>query len=119
MIVAPANVNSYTTIGDATAGDKIYFIDAAVIDTFVSSAVTLAGSAAFQDYANAAVNGLTTVGNIAKFQYGGDTYIVQQQGSVVATADFESGTDVIVKLTGLVNLSTATLNTDTATLELF
>ena len=64
MIVAPANVNSYTTIGDATAGDKIYFIDAAAIETFVSSAVTLAGSAAFLDYANAAVNGLTTVGKM-------------------------------------------------------
>ena len=45
------------------------------------------------------------------FQYAGDTYVVEHN----ATAGFATG-DVVVKLTGLHDLSTATLSTVSLTL---
>lgn len=50
------------------------------------------------------------------FQYGGNTYIVQDAGANGNT--FVDGQDVVVMITGLVDLSTASFNTSGATLEI-
>jgi S-layer protein len=113
MINAPANVNSYATITDATAGDLIEFGATAGTATFSNAKITLAATAVFQDYANAAINAggaAGTNGYITWFQYNGDTYIVESRHDATATHDFQNGTDVIVKLAGLHDLSTASLN---------
>ena len=47
-----------------------------------------------------------TAGVIRWFQFGGNTYIVQDRSG---SADFVNGTDIVVALTGLVDLSTASL----------
>jgi S-layer protein len=116
VIVASANVNSYATITDANAGDVIQFV-AGAVETFSAAKISLAATAVFQDYANAAVNAggaAGTDGYITWFQYGGDTYIVESLHDAAATHDFQNGIDAIVKLTGLVDLSTATLFQDGA-----
>jgi len=106
VIVASANVNSYATITDANAGDVIKLVDGGGTDTFSSAKITLAATAVFQDYANAAVNSNGgAAGAISWFQYGGDTYVVENK--TAATTDFINGTDLVVKLTGLIDLSTA------------
>lgn len=113
------NVNSYSSITDIAAGDVID-LDAANAGTvvFSQSAVTLAGTAVFQDYANAAVNALGTDGNNAAwFQFGGNTYIVQS-GNTTAGNDFVNGEDAIIQIVGLVDLSTASYNQSIGTLEI-
>lgn len=112
---ASTNVNSYATITDAARGDYIRLADTAGAETFSSTAISLAPTAVFQDYANAAIATNTVQGGIVWFQYGGDTYIVQESGNNTANT-FTNGTDLIVKLTGVVDLSTASF--DTAAIEI-
>ncbi|OZA03219.1 MAG: hypothetical protein B7X89_06335, partial [Sulfuricurvum sp. 17-40-25] len=111
------NVNSYATITDFLAGDVID-LDAADAGTvvFTAAAITLASTAVFQDYANAAARALTTDGNNASwFQYTNagvtSTYIVQSGDTT--TNDFQNGVDSIIKITGAVDLSTASYNQTT------
>jgi len=102
---ATANVNTYTTIADAAKGDSFTLIDKGT-EVFTTAKVSLAATAVFQDYANAAAAGDGSTNGIFRwFQYGGDTYLVED---VSAGSSFVNGADVIVKLTGLVDLSTAT-----------
>jgi S-layer protein len=107
---ASTNVNSYATITDASRGDIIRFTDtAALTETFRAAKLNLGATAVFQDYANLAI-ATTNQGGIAWFQFGGDTYIVQEAGNNTANT-FTNGTDFIVKLTGLVDLSQASFDT--------
>ena len=101
VATATANVNSYATITDLTKGDKIQFA-ASGLD-FMTSKVSLADTAVFQDFANAAINS-TDTGDISWFQIAGNTYIIQNASD---STSFVNGADVIVKITGLVDLSTA------------
>jgi S-layer protein len=105
---AGANVNVYSTITDATAGDVIRLIEAGT-ETFNTTALTLGDTAVFQDFANLACAGITgsTNGIISWFQFAGNTYIVEDLSD---SAVFVNGIDVVVKLTGLVDLSTASFN---------
>jgi S-layer protein len=107
---AGANVNTYTTV-DATTGDFITLLDQGA-ETFKPNKITLGtDTAVFQDYANAAVTGagnVSTDGNISWFQFNGNTYIVESMGHTANTS-FTNGTDVVVKITGLVDLSNALL----------
>ncbi|MBA5640023.1 DUF4214 domain-containing protein [Duganella sp. LX20W] len=102
---ATTNVNSYATITDLTAGDSIVFSAAA---TFAASKVVLGDTAVFQDYANAAIKA-TANGDLSWFQIGGNTYIVEHDSG--ASTSFVNGQDMIVKITGTVDLSHASLNT--------
>jgi S-layer protein len=114
---ASSNLNSYATITDAAAGDRIQLSATGTL-AFAQSKVTLGSTAVFQDYANTAVStggGAAAQGNIAWFQFSGDTYVIQHQVAGAETA-FENGVDMIVKLTGLVDLSTTSLNPAGATL---
>jgi S-layer protein len=106
------NVNSYATITDLTAGDIIKFTATAA--TFNSSKVSLADTAVFQDYANAAV-AATDTGDVSWFQIGGNTYVID---NVSDGTTFTNGTDVIVKITGLVDLTNASFTSTGHTLVL-
>ncbi|MBA5687980.1 beta strand repeat-containing protein [Rugamonas apoptosis] len=107
------NVNNYVTITDATAGDMIGLATVGTV-TFAETKVALDSTAIFQDYANAVVTG-SNQGDIGWFQFGGNTYIVQHVYASTEVA-FLNGTDLIVKLIGLVDLSHASLSADHAAL---
>jgi len=107
---ASTNVNSYATITDATKGDYVQFTDTAGTEVFNAAKLALGDTAVFQDYANAAIATNTAQGGISWFQYGGNTYVVQEAGANTSSS-FTNATDFIVKLTGLVDLSTASFDT--------
>jgi hypothetical protein len=107
-----SNLNAYATITDLAAGDKIQFATSG--DAFNASKVTLGDTAVFQDFANAAINA-TDLGDISWFQFAGNTYVVQHVSVDAATA-FANGTDVIVKITGAVDLSNASYSSSADTL---
>jgi S-layer protein len=107
---AAANLNSYATITDFGAGDTLVFPNKGN-ETFGATKIALAPTATFQDYADAAITagGNASVnGYVAWFQFSGDTYVVvsQHDGSGVNNT-FQNGTDIAVKLTGLIDLSSS------------
>jgi len=106
---ASANGGIYTTISDATAGDRIQLFDVAGgTEVWNSTAVALASTASFSDYLNAASAGDGSANaQISWFAFGGNTYIVEDAS---AGASFVAGTDAVVALTGVVDLSAASLN---------
>ena len=106
-----ANVNTYSTITDAASGDTVMLVDKGT-EVFTAAKVTLSATAVFQDYANAVVNAggdSSANGHLGWFQFNGDTYVVESLHNASTTADFVNNTDLVVKLTGLVDLSTASL----------
>lgn len=112
IVTVSTNLNTYATITDASIGDTIQFANKGT-ETFTAAAITLAPTAVFQDYANAAINAggdASTNGYISWFQYGGNTYVVESRHDATGTLDFQNGTDMIVKLTGLVDLTHTSLN---------
>lgn len=106
--VASTNVNSAATIGDLGSGDVIMFAGA---DAFASAAISLDSTAVFQDFANAAIASITSANDLAWFQFGGNTYIVQEKNVGTNPDVFTNNEDFIVKITGTVDLSTASFNT--------
>lgn len=99
---------------DVAVGDTIEMSTSGAI-SFIQPKVTLSPVAVFRDYANAAVaRAATAAGNIACFEYRGDTYIVQNQAG--PETSFTGGSDLIVKLSGMVDLNRASLVTGAATL---
>lgn len=108
---ATTNVNSYATITDLAAGDVIKFTAAAA--DFVSAKVTLGDTAVFQDLANAAIANSDT-GDVAWFQFSGNTYVIENVSNNASA--FVNNTDIIVKITGLVDLSTASFSSSADTL---
>ncbi|MEO5932076.1 MAG: DUF4214 domain-containing protein [Duganella sp.] len=109
---ATTNVNSYATITDIAVGDVIKFANTGSAETFTASKVVLGDTAVFQDYANAAINA-TNTGAISWFQVGGNTYVVE---NVADGSSFTNGSDIVVKLTGAVDLTHASFNASTQTL---
>jgi S-layer protein len=107
-----SNVNAYATITDLASGDKIQFDAAAA--KFLASKVSLAGTAVFQDYANAAI-ATSADGDVTWFQWNGDTYIIENVAGGSATT-YTNNTDIIVKITGAVDLSTASFSSSADTL---
>ncbi|PIB93417.1 hypothetical protein [Caulobacter sp. FWC2] len=106
------NANSYATITDLAAGDFLKFADTGSVETFTAAKLSLGDTAVFQDFANLAIAS-TDTGAITWFQYAGNTYVVENISN--DTSSFVNASDVIVKITGLVDLSTASLNTATGT----
>ncbi|WP_374582740.1 beta strand repeat-containing protein [Pseudoduganella sp.] len=109
---APLNVNSYSTITDFTSADLIQFAGAT---SFVAAKVTLGDTAVFQDYANAAINSIGA-NSVAWFQFGGATYVVMDAGA--NSSAFDNANDMIVKLTGNVDLTNASFNSQYGTIGL-
>jgi S-layer protein len=104
------NVNSYAAITDLTSGDKIQFNATAA--TFHAASVTLGATAVFQDFANAAIHA-SAVNDVSWFQFGGDTYVVENDSGA---ASFANGLDIIVKVVGLVNLAPDSFSSSAHTL---
>jgi S-layer protein len=115
-----ANGNTYATVtdatvGSATTGDKIDFAGlttgATAAATTLGTKLSLAGTATFADYLNLATTGNAAANTNAVaswFQFGGDTYVVIDD----TNADgFTAGADSVVKLTGLLTLTNATVST--------
>lgn len=102
---ATTNVNSYATITDLAAGDVIKF--SAGASDFVSAKVTLGDTAVFQDLANAAIAN-SDAGDVAWFQFSGNTYVIENVSNNASA--FVNNTDIIVKITGTVDLSTASFS---------
>jgi S-layer protein len=106
---AGAALTVLTTINSVQASDTIKFeasttnFDATAVDvtaaTSLSAALTLAAAA--------------VVHHISWFQYGGNTYLVD---NVAATTTALDATDTVVKLTGLVELGSATYSTNVVTI---
>jgi S-layer protein len=114
VIATPsANLNGYSTITDASTGDSVKF-GLVGVAVFAPTKLVLGDTAVFQDYANLAAQGNGVVDGILRwFQFAGNTYIVED---VSTETSFLNGTDIVVKLNGLVDLSTSSLNTDGPTL---
>lgn len=104
-----ANAGSAVTITDLEKGETIKFVANAAAD-FKSGKVTLIEEATFTEYVQEAGTQAGGQYGVAWFQFNGNTFIVQD---VDATAGFTDGQDIIVKLTGLVDLSASSFNEDT------
>ena len=115
LSVKAAAGTQFDTITDAAAADKITFsaninnadADAEAAGSQLGEALSgvNASVASFQDYLDAGAAGNAS-GNIAWFQFQGDTYIVHD---IDAASTYQNGSDNVVKLTGLIDLSDATV----------
>lgn len=117
VVTGNDNGNTYASLTGMGKGDKLDFADKGT-STFTTAKITLADTALFADYLNAAAAGDgSTNGILSWFQFGGNTYVVQD---VSAANTFQNGAalDQVVKLVGLVDLSTATVAGATAVLTL-
>ena len=106
---------SFLTITDVNAGDTIDF--AGITTGTLSNAgafgakTPLGAAATLDQYLDAAADQNGGTNAVAEwFQFGSDTYIVvsNDDGTAGASAGFTSGTDSVVKLTGLQDLSNDT-----------
>jgi len=104
------NVNSYASITDLAAGDMIEFHAA---DSFLAAKVTSTGTAVFQNLADKAV-ATTDAGQLAWFQFGGNTYIVENVSDNATS--FDEAQDRIVQIVGNVDLSKSSLSETNHTL---
>lgn len=103
-----ADVNTFSTITDAHSGMAIGFV-AHGNEQF--EAVAGLPASTLREYADAVIALLpsgASNGQFGWFQFNGDTYIVESQSGAHAT--FTDGTDFIIKLTGLIDLATATIS---------
>ena len=103
---AAASSAVFTTITDIAAGDQLDFTTVNAVTNAVGKlgAALTSGVSDYQTFLNAAAG--KGAGTLSWFQFGGDTFIVQD---VSATNSFAAGTDHVVKLTGLVDLSNSTI----------
>lgn len=115
--LASTSVNAYATITDFAAGDLLQLTG---VTSFRSAKISLGDTAVFQDYANAAVNASDVgTGGAAWFTFGGNTYVVADMGGTDSTTQgFMDTQDFIVKLTGTIDLSTASFNSTYGTIGL-
>ncbi|HZH26719.1 MAG TPA: DUF4214 domain-containing protein [Azospirillaceae bacterium] len=103
VIGVPTSGTQYDTIIDAAAGDKIELVNRGT-ETFNPTMLT--GQTTLAAYLNAAAAGTGggTNGAISWFQFGNKTYVVQDLSN---SNVFVNGTDLVVELTGLVNVGSA------------
>lgn len=108
---------AFATITDALSTDKIDFAGTAVggaVGAAMGAKITLGGAATLDQYLDAAAAGAGNVNALLTwFQFGTDTYVVQDNS---AGAPFVSGADVVVKLTGIIDLSTSVHAADVLTI---
>lgn len=117
VVQTAAGISNYSTITDLTAGDVIQLIDGSSGNSFTSTAIPYTGQMTFAEILDAAVAETTSGTNIvdsAWFQYDGNTYIVTETST--NGSSFVATDDVLVEITGLVDLSTAAFNATTGEL---
>jgi S-layer protein len=105
-----ANPGAATTITDLEAGESIKFVSSATAN-FLTSAIDLIAEATFTEYVTEAASQANVAAGaangIAWFEFNDNTFIVQENGGDGA---FTDGTDIIVKLTGVVDLENSSFN---------
>ena len=104
------------TITDLQVGDKLTLASKGT-ETFTTTKVNVGSATSLASafgIAASSTNGSSN-GAIKWFQYGGNTYVVEVMTNNASVTDL-AGTDLAVKLTGLIDLSTATLNDYTLTI---
>lgn len=94
-----------TSITDFEAGDTIQFGGAT--QTFAATKIALDSSVT--DLNDAAALAVGSSDTVSWFQYGADTYVVQDNPEAGATTDTFDANDIVVKLTGAVDLSEASI----------
>jgi S-layer protein len=118
LFVVPraGGTGQFTTITDASGGDTLRLADKGT-ETFNAVRLSLADGASLQDYLNAAASGNgSTNAIISWFQFGGDTYVVEDLSADAGFVSADTG-DIALKLVGLVDLSVASFsNADAPTL---
>lgn len=113
VVAASTGVAPIVTVADLTVGDKIDLAGTiAAAGTLgakqdVGAAVTLATAL---EIANGATGAVTTTA-LSWFQYGGNTYVYADLPSAAPASGTLDANDNIVKITGLVDLSTSTFTT--------
>lgn len=110
---------NFLTVTDATKGDKLDFVSIttgtmADIAAGAATKVTLGAAATLDQYLDAAAAGATggTTALFAWFQFEGNTYAVVDNSN---DTTFQSGTDAVIKLSGTVDLSLASVTTEVLT----
>jgi S-layer protein len=106
----------FSTIKDIAAGDVLDFSNlSGAINTAgkLGAAVTI-GTNDYQTFLNQAVHS-QVAGTVSWFQFGGDTYVVEEGGT---TGSFVAGTDHVVKLTGIHDLSNSVIDAGHTTLTI-
>ena len=111
---------TYSTVLDAKAGDHITFATTAS-DTALGNAahavtavnatkiVLNSGTAVFQDYLDAATAATVTAGTVSAFDFGGNTYVVEQNNGMGGGTGntFQNGFDSVIKLVGIHTIDTS------------
>lgn len=107
VVVQLANLNSnniYTTVNGLGVGDVLSLATSSS-NSFNATKIVLASTSTFQQYLDTASAG-TTAGTISWFQFGGNTYVVNDLST---DRTFDVGVDTVVALTGLIDLSNSHL----------
>lgn len=108
---------AFLTIADAAKTDKIDFIGVStgtIANATLGAKVTLGAAATLDQYLDTAAAGDGSANALVKwFQFGTDTYVVLDNA---VGATFVSGTDAVVKLSGVIDLSTSALAAEVLTL---
>jgi S-layer protein len=115
-----ANGLTFSTVSGAQAGDTLTFSEGPssapgipLAGSSLAEVSTLAGTASFSDYLNAAAAAGTTAGDMSWFQFNNNTYLVE---NVAGGSSFSGGTDYVVGLSGLHNLGSNSTLTQIASL---
>lgn len=101
-----------STITDLAVGDSIKLDATSTASATLGAKTALDSTVTNLDLALAAASNNTVAGTVTWFQYGSNTYIVE---NVDGTTGIDAN-DIVVKVTGLVDLSTATFASNALTI---
>ena len=114
---ASSVLDGYTVINSVETGDVIKLGNATKFSA-TKIALSVGADDTVLNYANQAVKAIDT-GTLAWFQKGGNTYIVEDVTSSGTNSDnFTTGEDIIVMIVGLVDLSKASYNSTSNSIEI-
>ena len=107
-VAASVAATTYTTVTDfSTKGESIHFAGAAAtLGSNITSNLD-ASTSTFKDYVNYAVEH-TAQHSVSWFTYNGNTYVVDNESN--AATGFTANVDTVVKLSGTVDLTHATVS---------
>lgn len=110
--------DSFARITDFQQGDNLRFFgitDSSNQSTFGSSRISLDDGATLDQFLDEAANGTVAAAHaiLRWFQFENNTYLVNDRST---EEEFQAGVDQVIVLSGLVDLSSATLNNDLLTL---
>ena len=110
------NKSNFVVLNNVDSGDTLDLNGVYDMTAFNSTKITLSVGAteSTQAYLDQAMTTLTA-GQVGWFQYNGNTYVTADVGTD-STNSFADGTDFVVMITGLKDLSAASFNTDSDTL---